>query len=204
MCLWFIKTRRQGDMAHIRLFIAFDSPPEVKSGAAEIQAQLRQAHADVSWEREEKLHCTIRFLGDTPSESVQTIVDTLTDIGRANPPFSVRYRGTGCFPNMRDPRVLWLGIENPDGRLNSLSQSIDLAMTGLGYKPENRQFHPHLTLGRVRSGRNQGNLLRILENVTFQSTTEAINEILLIKSELRPAGSVYTKIKFVPLVGNSG
>ena len=191
-------------MEHLRLFIAFDSPPEVKSQAGEIQNQLRQAQADVSWERQEKLHCTIKFLGDTPSELVPSIADTLMEIGRANPPFSVLYRGTGCFPNRRDPRVLWLGIENPDGTLISLYQSIDSAMTRFGFKPENRQFHPHLTLGRVRTGRNQANLLKMLENVTFESAIKANTEILLIKSELRPAGSVYTKIKFVPLVGNLG
>jgi RNA 2',3'-cyclic 3'-phosphodiesterase len=191
-------------MEHLRLFIAFDSPPEVKSQAEQIQSELRQAQADVSWERQEKLHCTIKFLGDTPSELVPSIAETLLEIGRASPPFSVLYRGTGCFPNRRDPRVLWLGIENPDGKLNPLFQSIDSAMTRFGFKHENRQFHPHLTLGRVRTGRNQANLLKMLENVTFESTTKANTEILLIKSELRPAGSVYTKIKFVPLVGNSG
>ncbi len=191
-------------MPHLRLFIAFDSPPEVKSEAVKIQDQLRQAHADVSWERPEKLHCTIKFLGDTPSELVSSVGDALDEVGRTNPPFSVQYRGTGCFPNKRDPHVLWLGIENPDGRLKTLFQSIDSAMVNLGFKPENRQFHPHLTLGRVRSGRNQANLLKILENVTFESAIKATDEVLLIKSELKPTGSVYTKIKFVTLFGNSG
>jgi len=191
-------------MAHQRLFVAFDSPPEVKAKACDIQDQLREAHADVSWERQEKLHCTIKFLGDTPSELVPSITDALTDIGQSNPPFSIRYRGTGCFPNRRDPRILWLGIENQDGRLSTLFQMIDSRMESLGFKPENRQFHPHLTLGRVRSGRNQANLLKILENVTFESTIVATNEILLLKSELKPTGSVYTKIKFLPLVGKTG
>ncbi len=191
-------------MAHQRLFIAFDSPPEVKSRAGEVQEELRGAHADVSWENQGKLHCTIKFLGDTPSELVPAIGDMLTQIAQTHPPFAVRYSGTGCFPDKRNPRVLWLGIENADGRLNSLFHSIDQAMANLGFKPENRQFHPHLTLGRVRSGRNQSNLLKILENVTFESTLTDINEIFLVKSELKPTGSEYTKIKFVPLVGNSG
>lgn len=191
-------------MSHLRLFIAFDSPPDVKSKAAEIQDELRRAHADVSWERSEKLHCTIKFLGETASELVPFVVDALTEICRVSAPFSVRYRGTGCFPDRRAPRVLWLGIDNPDGYLDSLFQRIDAGMAGLGYKPENRQYHPHLTLGRVRSARNQSSLLRILENVTFESALLPINEILLIKSELRPTGSVYAKIKFFSLVGNSG
>lgn len=191
-------------MPHLRLFIAFDSPPEVKSEAVRIQEQLRQADADVSWERPEKLHCTIKFLGDTPSEIVPSIVDALGEVGRANPPFSVQYRGIGCFPDRRDPRVLWLGIENPDGKLMTLFRSVDSAMANLGFKPENRQFHPHLTVGRVRSGRNHANLLKILENVTFESAIKATDEVLLIKSELKPTGSVYTKIKFVTLFGNSG
>jgi 2'-5' RNA ligase len=190
-------------MPHLRLFIAFDSPPDVKAKAREIQNQLRQAHADVSWEREEKLHCTIKFLGETPSELLPSIVDSLTSIGRLTLPFSVTYRGAGCFPDRHAPRVLWLGIQNPDARLEPLFQSIDSAMTGLGFKSESRRFHPHLTLGRVRSGRNQANLLKILESVTFESATVPVNEILLIRSELRPTGSVYTKINFFPLVGNS-
>jgi RNA 2',3'-cyclic 3'-phosphodiesterase len=191
-------------MAHQRLFIAFDSPPEVKARAAEIQDQLRRAQADVSWERPEKLHCTIKFLGDTPSELVPGIAESLMDLGRSAPPFAVRYHGTGCFPGQRDPRVLWLGIENPDGRLESLFRGIESAMNQFGFKPENRSFHPHLTIGRVRSARNQANLLKILENVTFDNSLVSNSEILLIRSELKPTGSVYTKIKFVPLLGNSG
>jgi RNA 2',3'-cyclic 3'-phosphodiesterase len=202
--LEFTCLARLRPMAHQRLFIAFDTPPEVKSRAIEIQNQLRRAQADVSWERQEKLHCTIKFLGDTPSELTPAIADTLLHIGRMSAPFSVRYIGTGCFPNNRDPHVLWLGIENPDGRLKLLFETIESAVNGYGFKPENRPFHPHLTLGRVRSGRNHANLLRMLENVTFESAIIATNEILLIKSELKPAGSVYTKIKSVPLVGNLG
>jgi 2'-5' RNA ligase len=97
-----------------------------------------------------------------------------------------------------------MGIEDPDGGLNAFFQRIEGAMTGLGFQPEKRRFHPHLTLGRVRSGRNLTNLLKILEIVTFESTTTAVTEILLIKSELKPAGSVYMTMKSVPLVGNLG
>src|SRR5512141_638699 len=125
-------------MAHFRLFVAFDTPLDVKSRAGEIQDQLREARADVSWEKPEKLHCTIKFLGDTPSELVPSVTDALVEIGRATPPFAVQYRGAGCFPNRRDPRILWLGIENPDGMLISLFRSIDTAMAGFGFKPENR------------------------------------------------------------------
>lgn len=191
-------------MTHLRLFIAFDAPQEVKLEAAAIQDKLRQAQADVSWERREKLHCTVKFLGDTASDIVPSIEVALSQIGQTTPPFTVRYRGTGCFPGKRDPRILWLGIENPDGRLDLLFMHIERAMFNLGFTREDRRFHPHVTLGRVRSRRNQGNLLEMLETVTFDSAIFKVDEIMLMKSDLKHTGSAYTRIKSVRLVGNQG
>ncbi len=138
----------------LRLFIGFETPTAVKGLVLDVIGRLRAASADVSWEREEKLHCTVKFLGSTPERRAGGVARALQGVALSAPPFRVRYRGLGCFPNRREPRILWAGIENEDGLLAQLHAGIEGAMEMLGYTKEDRAFRPHLTLGRVKSPRN--------------------------------------------------
>lgn len=188
-------------MPLLRLFIAFDTPAPVKTRALDLIATLRSANADVSWERGDKLHCTVKFLGETASERIPALRDALSAVGEQISPFPVVYRTVGCFPNTRAPRVLWIGIDDPSGTLHALYRSIEDALSPLAFERESRLFHPHLTLGRVRSPRNQGRLLETMETVTFASDPHTINSFSLMHSELRPSGSVYSEEKSYLLIG---
>ena len=95
-------------------------PASILPRLSEIREILRGSRADVKWEPTEKLHCTIKFLGDTPEELVRRIVDALSEIGSATQPFSVAYKGIGCFPGRRDPRIIWAGMADPEGGLKTL------------------------------------------------------------------------------------
>ncbi len=181
----------------MRAFIAFDTPPDVRSALASVRDRLRQSQADVRWEAGEKFHCTLKFLGDTDSEKIPLITSALGKIGGL--PFDVRYRGVGHFPEKGPPKVIWAGIENSDGRLRSLHEGIDGAMEQLGFERERRPYQGHITLGRVRSGRNVGKLLEMMETITFESQPVTIRSIEVIKSELNPDGSVYTILKAISL-----
>ncbi len=188
-------------MKPLRLFIAFSTPPLVKESALRLIGTLRSANADVSWERGEKLHCTVKFLGDTAPDRIPGLMEVLTILAESVPPFAVSYRSVGCFPNNRSPRVLWIGIEDPSGTLKDLQQKLEASLTTLGFEPEDRPFHPHLTLGRVRSPKNQRQLLAMMETVTFASDLYTVDAFMLMQSELQPTGSLYREEKSFPLIG---
>jgi RNA 2',3'-cyclic 3'-phosphodiesterase len=185
----------------LRLFIAIPTPPSVLPSLAGACDALREVRADVKWEPTEKLHCTIKFLGDTKEEFVSPIIDALTLIAKATPPFRVRYARTGCFPGRRDPRIVWAGMEDPEGRLEILAASIDEAMSTFGFEREHRAFHPHVTLGRVKGPRLVHELLETMETVTLHNPPVTIHEIELVRSTLKPGGSEYSPLTRVELVG---
>ena len=188
-------------MATLRLFIAVDTPADIKSRIVGLQQQLKQANARVSWEPPGKLHTTIKFLGDTEEQMVTGIVGTLEEIGSHAPPLSVRYRGLGCFPTTHDPKVVWVGIDDVGENLARLQRQIEDGLEQHGFEPERRPFRPHLTLGRVRERTQIESLLTKMETVTFESTLATLHEIILVKSVLKPAGSMYTILKSIPLNG---
>jgi RNA 2',3'-cyclic 3'-phosphodiesterase len=185
----------------LRLFIAIPTPPPVLPLLAEVRDTLRNSRADVKWEPTSKLHCTMKFLGDTKEELVQSICSALTQIGIATSPFSIHYAGLGCFPGRREPRIIWAGIEDPSKHLEHLFEGIDNAMSRFGFERERRAFHPHVTLGRVKGTRNIPELLDTMETVNFDHPPVMIHEIELVKSTLNPGGSEYSLVAKVELAG---
>jgi 2'-5' RNA ligase len=186
----------------IRLFIAIDTPEEILPLLAGVRDRLESAHADVRWEPDGKLHCTLNFLGDTREEVLPDIVSALEGIASSTPLFPIRYSGLGCFPDKREPRIIWVGMEDANGILQRLAQTVETRMEALGFKPEQRIYHPHVTLGRVKSSRRMRELLAMMETVTFESCPAFLREIELVKSELKARGSVYTMVAKMTL-GNS-
>jgi len=186
-------------MAKLRTFIAIDTPPEVRSHIVELQQQLKETRADVRWEPPEKLHATLKFLGETDENNLQPIAAALGRIARGFSPLALSYRTVGCFPTTRAPRVVWIGLEEPSGRLEAMQQQIEDSMTQFGFEKEERQFHPHLTLGRVKGQQHVHGLLERLKTITFESQPVIIREIIIVKSDIQASGSVYTTLKSVPL-----
>lgn len=186
-------------MHSLRLFVAIDTPPQIKRLVAAVRDRLQGSGADARWEPDDKLHCTIRFLGDTDPRDVDRIISSVQQIAGETPCFTVRYRTVGCFPSIRDPHVVWIGIDPADDSLRTLQRRVEETVVSIGFTREDRPFHPHLTLGRVKSRKNIRNLLTVLETVTFESEPVILGELEIIKSELKPAGSVYTILKSIPL-----
>lgn len=188
-------------VATVRLFIALPTPAEVKQAMADVLARLRTTQADVRWETGGKLHATLRFLGDTDERLVPRIRESLEAIAAATPPCTVTYRSLGCFPDKRNPRVIWIGMEDPSDTLRRLNAEIEESVRAIGFEPEDREFHPHVTLGRVKSRRNVASLLAMMESLTFQSNPVTIRDIHLIRSELKPTGSVHTIMASPTFIG---
>jgi len=183
----------------LRLFIAIATPTSALPSLAKARDLLRESGADVKWEPTEKLHCTIKFLGDTREELVQPIVGQLSQIAGSTPPFSVCYKGVSCFPGRRDPRTIWAGIEDSEGAMKKLFEAVDEAMSSLGFEREGRAFHAHVTLGRVKGTRHIRELLDTMETVTLENPPVKIQEIDLVKSTLQPGGSRYALVAAMKL-----
>jgi 2'-5' RNA ligase len=190
-------------MDEIRSFIAIEIPQPLKSRMEEIQRELRRTDADVKWVRPEAIHLTLKFLGSIRQEDVARISQALTPIAADGESFEVRVQGMGCFPNPRNPRVVWLGVDQGREALASLQGAIEKRMAELSFPPEDRPFSAHLTMGRVRSPRGRVGLAQALEK--FQGVeigTFQAQAVILFRSELRPSGAVYTKLKEFPMGKN--
>jgi RNA 2',3'-cyclic 3'-phosphodiesterase len=191
-------------MPSLRLFIALETPADIRRAMGDILTSLRETDADVKWEPIDKLHATLKFLGDTDDTLLPDVVYSLEKCCTTSPVLSLLYAGLGCFPNVPAPRVVWVGMKDLMTSLVSLQQCIEGALEPLGFAREDRPFHPHVTLGRVKSQKNSGSLLRRMESLTFESQPVEIRDVALVKSELRPGGSVYTTLKRIPLTGAAG
>lgn len=189
-------------MNTLRLFIALPMPPSVLDRLGELSSALQRADADVRWERVEKMHATIKFLGDTPADRIPVLESVLDRVASSTPPPATAVSGIGAFPSLRSPRILWVGLEDTSGTLRMLHQAIDDHLAAEGFAREERAFQPHITLGRVRSQRGLGRLLAMVESRTFERQPVQLHDVLLVKSELKSHGSVYSTLHAAAFVGN--
>ena len=186
----------------IRTFVAIEMPAVVRDSIATLQQDLRGFPVRVSWVRPANIHLTLKFLGDIRENQVGAISEALARVGEKTAPFSLSVGTLGFFPNRRRPRVLWVGISNPDGELRQLAESVENALLPLGFKKEKRGFNPHLTFGRVRDPRNIEQVMEKLETTEFEEQAIFVKEMVFMKSTLHPRGSIYEPLKRIALGGN--
>jgi len=138
----------------IRAFLAIELSAEVLNEISGIQSRLRKMiRGDIRWVRPEGIHLTLKFLGNLASQDIAKISEAVKkNIVGVKPPV-LEVKGIGVFPNPAHPRVLWLGMEGDVGTLIALQKNIDRELQTCGFKKEEKPFHPHLTLGRIRSHR---------------------------------------------------
>lgn len=179
----------------IRTFIAIDIPEHTRSALETIEKKLQQAEAPVSWIKPDRIHLTLKFLGDVSPERIAEIQTLLRGIAASTRPFRLQPAGCGAFPTIKQMRVLWVGIRGDEGPLGQLHRQVDSAMASLGFQVEDRPFRAHLTLGRVK-GRHSLRLLQ--ETLTglhnFEAEAFDVRDLVLYKSELRREGALYTPL----------
>ena len=183
----------------IRTFIAIDIPEDIKNKIFEVERKLMQTGANAKWENKEKFHITLKFLGDVEENMIDKIHKTLENALSEFNQFEVQYEGVGCFPGLSKPRVIWVGCKDETGKLNSLRNIVEDEMVKLGFKPEDKEFNAHVTLGRVKKGGALENLIKMLKNINFPPVKGKVTEVLVMKSDLKPTGSVYTVLKKIKL-----
>lgn len=152
----------------------------------------------VRWSNPDGVHLTLKFLGDTPPDKAPAVAQGVLAAAAAFEPFDLRVAGFGCFPNVRQARVLWVGIPDVPKALAGVQRALDLQMALLDFPRETRPFSPHLTLGRVNdriSGAERQALGELLHHTQVGDLgIVAAKEVVLFKSDLQPAGAVYTAL----------
>jgi 2'-5' RNA ligase len=180
---------------YIRCFIAIDLSVQIKKELGELIGDLKSNDSDIKWVMSENLHLTLKFLGNTPEEQLADIAGALTPIVSSCKPFYIKIVGTGIFPNRKNPRVVWAGVQDSE-ILRNLKRDIEKSMSTFGYEEEKKEFTPHLTLGRVHSHKGMISIMNELSKFEGKDFgTMHVNGILLMKSELRPKGPEYTCLK---------
>jgi 2'-5' RNA ligase len=186
-------------MSMLRLFIAIELPGGLKKAISQVMDPLRSKAGTtaVRWVPVSNIHLTLKFLGDVAPAGVGLIEEALESEAASHPAFRLEAGGLGAFPNLKRPRVIWLGVDAPP-ELASLQRGIESAAARLGYASETRPFSPHLTLGRVRENASAVELIVLssaLKEARFNSPGPfAVDAVNLFKSDLLPGGSEYTRL----------
>jgi len=190
-------------MSLLRTFIAVEIPAEIQQNVYKQTAGFRKGlESLVRWVPAENMHLTLKFLGDVSPSNVEFLMQMLRNEADGIPCFDLHLTGLGSFPNLKRPRVIYIGIQAP-AALDSLQRGIESASHRLGYELEERPFSAHLTLGRVKQNStalDQQKIRRAIESTQVDLLGSArVDSVHLYKSELKPSGSVYTRLYSAPL-----
>lgn len=190
-------------MSMLRAFIAVEIPAEIQQNVYKQTAAFRRGiESLVRWVPAHNMHLTLKFLGDVSPNNVEFLVQMLRNEAALVPAFDIHLAGLGSFPNLRRPRVIYVGIQAP-AVLDALQRGIEAAARRLGYESEERPFSAHLTLGRLRQNATaveQQQIRRALESTQVDVFgTARVDSLHLYKSDLNPGGSIYTRLHSAPL-----
>ena len=163
----------------------------------------RDEHRFVKWVDPLGVHLTLKFLGNIAASRVTEITGAMRKAVQGTPPFHLEISGLGAFPSVRQPRVFWVGVSGEMDRLSGLQQSIDSALAGLGFAREERPFVPHLTLARIREGASpleRRSFGELVGSTAFEDKYPVhVEAVRLMRSQLTPAGAIYSCLSAVEL-----
>jgi 2'-5' RNA ligase len=182
----------------VRTFICVEVPEAIKERIARLQQELRRGGAQVSWVKPSNIHLTIKFLGDVSASKMEAI---RLAVERAASPinrFEIEVGVAGCFPSPRSPRVLWVGLTRLPDSLKQLRAAIEDELARGGFPRETKRFSPHLTIGRVRDPKGAGRIAEDLIARGFEPEAFQAREVIVMRSDLTPRGSIYTPQATIP------
>lgn len=189
-------------MHTIRSFIAIPLSPQVGKQAKTLIRDLRQDRDGIQWVPTDNLHLTLKFLGDVVDREVPQVCRAIRSVCSTTEPFEVELAGTGGFPSIDRPRVLWAGIVAGGEPLIDLVARLEIELAKLGFKPEPRDYRPHLTLGRVR-GSSRGASSEAIDRLSRYSQRRLgslpVDQVRLYASYLDKAGPTYHVMDTIPL-----
>lgn len=201
----------------IRTFIAIELADGQKRSLADLQTRLKREHAAVKiarssssnairWVAADNIHLTLKFLGNVDADKMPALQNAVADACTGTSPFVLKLDGVGAFPNLTRPNVVWVGIKGDIKMATRLAQKIDDACAALGFPREERAFSPHLTLGRVNRDADSRERQLIGEMIAKAEAHELgdfrVDHVSLMKSVLKPGGSVYSRLAEINLISN--
>jgi RNA 2',3'-cyclic 3'-phosphodiesterase len=189
-------------MARLRTFIGVDIGKAIRDRAVALQEKLAQTTSAVKWVEHDNLHVTLLFLGEVEDREVPTICRAVAEQVQKHASFQLSIERVGCFPNARRPRILWIGVGEGTQELCALHDSLEPPLLALGcYRREERDYTPHITLGRVKGDRPADNLAAALaKHAGWQGGQTTVNEVLVMSSELTAQGPIYTVLSRAKLM----
>jgi len=187
-------------MINIRTFIAINMTNEIKESLNKIQTQLKKANADVKWVSSDGMHITLKFLGNVVIGQLEGVYQMVLEATAELNPFLLSLASLGAFPNLLSPKVVWVGVNKGKEECVNLAKRIDGNLHRLGFPVEQRDFVPHLTLGRVKSPYRRNELSKLISNLTMQSFGQMeVSKIGIMGSQLTPKGAIYTTLREFPI-----
>ncbi|MBE0602892.1 MAG: RNA 2',3'-cyclic phosphodiesterase [Deltaproteobacteria bacterium] len=183
----------------MRCFIGIGLPPAVRDAVANAVRGIGETKGPVSWVAKGNLHVTLKFLGEIRPERVSSAGEALAGAVAGFPPFTLDASGGGTFPGPRNPRVLWVGFREPLELVGKLQQNIENALSGAGFPREDRPFHPHITVGRVRGVVPPAWGDRFVQGLAGRGFgIVPVSSIVLFESRLAPGGAIYSVVREFP------
>lgn len=186
-----------------RIFTAIDISEQTRQRVSGYIENLRREFSGlrVGWEKAEKLHLTLKFLGDCDERQLKDLETAVSNAAkifaetRNDVNIKIQILDTGVFPSKRNAKILWLGLHDERQSLSKLNQILETECGKIGFEKEKRNFKPHLTIARLRELQKSGNLVeKHLEN-RFEPVEFEVSEIVIYESKLLPTGSIYRKLK---------
>lgn len=185
----------------MRVFVAVDISDETKREIEKILKVLEKKHWPVKWEKPEKLHQTLAFLGSIEEDKLNLVKNACQVALEDIKPFVVSFKGLGCFPSFNWPRVIWLGLKGDLHSLAKIYKQLEENLVKAGFVIKKRPFSPHITLGRIRTERlkERNEISRQLKNLRILdlSSQSLIDRLVIYESQLLKTGSVYKKLEAI-------
>jgi 2'-5' RNA ligase len=179
----------------LRTFIALPLDDTLRRRVVAVQQEFADAGGDVKWVEPENLHVTLLFLGEVDALEVVEICRAVRGVVAPIKPFTLSASGVGAFPNLRRPRTLWVGVEEGREELVALHDGIEDALLKLGaYRREDREFTPHITLGRVHGDATPELREALKRAADWHGGTQLLREVHVMSSELTPDGPRYNVV----------
>ncbi len=191
-------------MSRIRCFVAADLDEPARQEVGRLQERLRKMGVRGRWVAPERVHVTVRFIGEIPPETFDAVCEALARPVGETGPLDLVLQGLGAFPSLRRPRVLWVGLAGDVAGLAGAAREVNGRLEGLGLPGEARPFRPHVTLARAKGPSGMDGLERALKAIgVYQGPGFRVTRLTLYESRLKPGGPEYIPRRAVPL-GDAG
>ena len=190
-------------MKKIRTYIAISISDEARSAISSLIRKLKEIESSIRWVDPENLHLTLKFIGEIEEVRLQNLKKALDKSLDEIAVFRYTLSGKGCFPNYKRPRVLWIGVNDLEEKMNILHQQIENEFHAVNIPREKRKFKPHLTIGRVKQNRKPGEILSKFEQFQLGQFEVNIPDVYLMKSDLLPTGAKYTVLHTASLAASN-